>query len=104
VGFFDIISQVSVGNVIGYDSDGSLDLFIANVWSAAKDQRRTNINNQLYRNNGDATFVLIDSTTNRLLMDALTDTQKRTLLHWVGEPYHSPSWQEFWDKHAKKGQ
>jgi len=62
--------------------------------------------NQLYRTNGDGTFALIDgvnSPTNRLLMAALTDTQKQALLHWVGEPYHSPSWQELWDKHAKKG-
>jgi RNA polymerase sigma factor (sigma-70 family) len=113
VGFWDITSQAGLG-FIDLDSDGWPDLFLSSMHlkngTGEKDPRRININTswlgQLYRNNGDGTYTLIEganSPTNRLLMDVLTDTQKRTLLHWVGEPYHSPSWQELWDKHAKKG-
>jgi hypothetical protein len=29
----------------------------------------------------------------RKLFDVLTDSQKKTLLQWVGEPYQSSSWQ-----------
>jgi RNA polymerase sigma factor (sigma-70 family) len=34
----------------------------------------------------------------RQLFNVLTESQKKTLLRWVGEPYQSPSWQELWNK------
>jgi RNA polymerase sigma factor (sigma-70 family) len=38
-----------------------------------------------------------DLVTLRQLFEVLTDRQKTSLLHWVGEPYQSPSWQELWN-------
>ena len=40
----------------------------------------------------------INLATLRELFNVLTDTQKRSLRQWVGEPYQSPSWQELWKK------
>ena len=39
-----------------------------------------------------------DRQTLQQLFNVLTDTQRKTLLRWVGQPYQSPSWQELWNK------
>jgi hypothetical protein len=39
-----------------------------------------------------------DLETLRQLFNVLTETQRKTLLRWVGEPYQSPSWQELWNR------
>jgi hypothetical protein len=36
------------------------------------------------------------------LMDVLTESQRRMVLQWVGEPYHSHAWQEVWEKYKKR--
>jgi RNA polymerase sigma factor (sigma-70 family) len=109
--------DVIVGNLDGdilvdVDNDGWPDLLITsqyrrwdsiigNPWSLVGRQ------GQPYLTIGNGTLCTyrparVNSATTRLLMEVLTDAQKRTLLEWVGQPYRSPSWQELWDKNAKR--
>jgi hypothetical protein len=63
-----------IGLAVGdYDSDGWPDLYLSTHYPPGQ-----------------------DLVTLRQLFNVLTDTQRKTLLRWVGEPYQSPSWQELW--------
>jgi len=44
--------------------------------------------------------VFLDNTP-RQLLEVLSDSQKKTLLEWLGAPYQSQPWQEAWEKHVK---
>jgi RNA polymerase sigma factor (sigma-70 family) len=107
-----IVGNVDGAIVVDYDHDGWPDVFITGQhgrWDSIIDPRWGQAKRQWqpFWFVGDGTFstvgrpARVSSATNRLLMDVLTDAQKKTLLQWVGEPYHSPSWQELWDKNAK---
>ena len=55
----DDVAQSTGASWADYDGDGDLDLFVANRWPSPLNP---NVNDRLYRNNGDGTFTDVAST------------------------------------------
>jgi RNA polymerase sigma factor (sigma-70 family) len=99
------------------DKDGRPDIFITgqNHWFTPRtDEPRLLVwdelfnqttlwKDQIYVAVGDGSYEQFQTANVKALMDVLTDSQRKTLLDYVGKPYNSPSWHELWKQYGRKG-